>query len=168
MTSEDKQGLPDTIEDWFFLFIGIGMGLTILNYLAINMIPLFYTLSTSDNSNISVISFSKEQYSRISNDYKHKQYEIAYCMVIQKDGRVKTLFTADIIQSNKTEVVFRCPKYSNGILHTHPPTAKPTPSKTDIENTRNIGCVYHTVTLTCWKNSSVGFKPLKVVIQDAS
>lgn len=134
-------------------------------FMGFHFAPLIKTesaiyISNQYGGNISnnTIYFPQKYLQRVRNDYANRQYEVAYCIDLSGND-VSNMYVANIINASQGEVIFSCPTYSEGTLHTHP-NGIPLPSKMDLNtwshSTDEINCIYAHV-LNCWneKNGSI-------------
>jgi len=170
---EDRQFIPDTPED--FVFIAIGMlvffSIVYFNYKPVIMLFNEYRYDRFAEYSGGEIIFPEKYIARIDEDYDNKIYESAYCVVL--DGnRVVKLFSADIRTASERDVIFMCPSYADGAVHTHSPKA-PELSEVDKQsflnnNNYDLMCVY-SKSLQCWVKKDGDVAAVRVrVVPDAS
>ncbi len=131
----------------------------------INYESAIYMSNHYDNNvSTSTLYFPQTYLKRVRNDYANRQYEVAYCMDLS-GNKVSNMYVANIINASQGEVVFSCPTYSSGTLHTHP-NGIPLPSKMDINTWANssdkIDCIYAHV-LNCWSENNGSINKVKII-----
>ena len=169
--SKDRGFIPDSPEDILYFVIGImvAVPLVFMNFQTVSEIYNKFAASEGQEYTGGEVIVPQKYLERIADDYAHKRFEAAYCFVL--DGnRIKSLFSADIRTASERDVIFMCPSYSDGAVHTHN-LGYPEPSSTDkntfLSSSYDLMCVY-SGSLRCWEKKDGRLSPVKVIKEAGS
>jgi hypothetical protein len=117
-----------------------------------------------------VVTFTPSQIEMIRTNYNApRRFELAYCGIVDSNGRVRKLYVADIRTSSEEDVIFSCPSFANLFLHTHPLGSPPLLSTQDekefLSSDQEVSCVYASGAMGCYGKENGKLLKLKVVVR---